>query len=166
MSRLCYSPRTVQASRVKHATHLQQTLYHITPILHTHGTSATDMYHTYQPTRNAPALLQVHVLAPPRRPLPFWLMSRHLIMHWPHGCTAPSLLHTSLPHAHLCHAIDHRGSGLPHTNPVLSCTTMLLTSLPVQPHFPHHTSPSMPYTRQASLQPAQSSAWCKAAQLS
>lgn len=59
-------------------------------------------------------------------------------MHWPHGHAVPSLLHTSLPHVHLCHAIDHTGSGLPHMNPTLSCTTMLLTTLSVPTHFPHH----------------------------
>lgn len=138
MSRLCYSPRTVQASRVKHATHLQQTLYHITPTLHTHGTSAMDTYYTSQPMHNTPALLQVHVVTPLHSPLPFWPMSCHLTMHWPHGHAVPSLLHTPLPHVHLCHATDHTGSGLPPMNPTPSCTTMLLTTLSVPPHFPHH----------------------------
>lgn len=146
MSRLCYSPRTAQASRVKHATHLQQTLNHITPTLHTHSMSAMDMYHTCQPTHNTLALLQVHVLTL-HSPLSFWPMSCHLTRHWPHCHAVPSLLHTSLPHVHLCHAIDHTGSGLTRMNPALPCTAMLLTTLSVPPHFPHHMFPSMPYIR-------------------
>lgn len=112
MSRLCYNPRTAQASRVKHATYLQQPLYHITPTLpHPHGPSATDIYHTSQPMHNTPALLPVHVLTPLHGPLPFWPTSCHLTGH------AATLLHTSLAHVHPCHATDHAGSSLPHMNP-------------------------------------------------
>lgn len=141
MSRLCCSPRTVQASRVKHATHLQQTQYHITPTLHAHSTPATDTYHTSHTC--TPAGVCPEATAQPFTLLASVMPPRYALAAYP-WCTPPAKY--PFISCASCHAIDHRGSGLPHMKHILSHATILLTTLSVPPRFPHHISPSMPYT--------------------
>lgn len=135
-SKTCHTPSTDPVPRHPHTPCPQHTCQTLTT----------------PPTHNTPALLQVYVLRPLHSRLPFWPMPGHLAMHQPLTHGAPNLLHTPLSHVRLCHAIDHRGSGLPHMKHILSRTTILLTTLSIPPHFPHHIYPSIPYTN--SGQPA------------
>ena len=144
MSRLCYSPQTAQARRVKHATHLPQNLYQITlpatypwHICHGHVSRLpTDAQHTCPPSECP------HNTAQPFTLLAYVTPPHYALATWP--CRTQPATHLFTPCASLSR---HPSHGLCHTStmsPTIPCTTMLLTTLAVPPPSSHHTSPSMP----------------------